>query len=79
MKREIKNSLLAREKSAIKVFGNHDNPLIKFQNEIRRCLFSIRASGVRSHLCSTGVIMQKQSKKKVNIDGMFGLLSGDSI
>ena len=45
-----------------------------------RCLLRIRASDVRSHNRSTGVMMQKKEKlKKGNIDGMFRLLFGDSI
>ena len=55
----------------------------KFQYGMLRCLFRIRASGVRSHLCSTGAMMRKKKVgkklKKVNIDGMCGLLSGGSI
>ena len=45
-----------------------------------RCLLRIRASDVRSHNRSTGVMMQKKEKlKKGNIDGMFRLLFGGSI
>ena len=34
----------------------------KFQYGMLRCLFRIRASGVRSHLCSTGVMMRKKKR-----------------
>ena len=46
-----------RKKCAMKVFGNHDDPLINLQNVIMRCLFRIRASVVRSHLRSTGLLI----------------------
>ena len=46
-----------RKKCAIKVFRNHDDPLINFQNVMMRCLFRIRASVVRSHLRSTGLLI----------------------